>query len=436
MIPEWKSLQGIAMARLEHGDIKGAIYSLIMALARATDSAGRQAVEKRLAGIEAGLRVRPTGGWVERDSASFTPLDPESSETPELSFVLEYVAGETRVPAGGIPYALEFVEGTGTLAHGSKTGADGSGQCDFFARDEPLSGFAVRLRFRFDAGGKAYFLRRPTALFFVPPPRNIVEIKVGSRIETLVEELEVLGISNRKALLAVAAKTKYPGWAIVPPATPSGSRFEGLFEPGRYILYKKDFAGIEPHMGPEQAEALALDNMNRIVAYLLRRGRDRFQKLERVKGLDAYQQIILASIVEKEAASNRDYGKVASVLYNRMQGGSRLGSCPTVEYALGYHRPFLTRQDISIDSPYNVYRRKGLPPTPICMFSDQALEAVTRPIESPYYYFVYDWTREQLSFARLYSEHLKNADEARDNYAERYGQDALYRVHHDKFYEN
>jgi UPF0755 protein len=140
-------------------------------------------------------------------------------------------------------------------------------------------------------------------------------------------------------------------------------------------------------------------------------------------------------MVEKEAVANRDYGRVASVFYNRMEGGSRLASCPAVEYTLGYHRPFLTRDDIMIDSPYNVYLRRGLPPTPICFFSDEALAAVKNPPESDLYYFVYDWTRAQLYFAESYQTHLENANRARANYIKKFGKESLHKIYYNKFYE-
>jgi UPF0755 protein len=69
--------------------------------------------------------------------------------------------------------------------------------------------------------------------------------------------------------------------------------------------------------------------------------------------------------VEKESVKKENFEEVASVFFNRMRTGQTLGSCPTVEYALGYHRPFLLESDVRIQSPYNVYRNKGLPPTPI-----------------------------------------------------------------------
>jgi len=103
-----------------------------------------------------------------------------------------------------------------------------------------------------------------------------------------------------------------------------------------------------------------------------------------VAQLTPYQQLILASIVEKEDIAGKNYDLVASVFLNRLTWGDCLASCPTVEYALGYHRAFLTRYDISIPSPYNVYLRKGLPPTPICFFSDRALQAVRNARQSTY----------------------------------------------------
>ena len=85
--------------------------------------------------------------------------------------------------------------------------------------------------------------------------------------------------------------------------------------------------------------------------------------------------------------------------------------------------------------PYNVYKYPGLPPTPICFFSDEALLAVTEPIETDLYFFVFDWTIGELFFSDTYEEHKENAQIAYQNYINNYGQNSLHDIYYDKFYE-
>jgi UPF0755 protein len=104
---------------------------------------------------------------------------------------------------------------------------------------------------------------------------------------------------------------------------------------------------------------------------------------------DPYEALILASIVEKETGSAADRPLIASVLVNRLRLGMRLQSDPTVIYGLGARFDGnLRKRDLETDSPYNTYTRDGLPPTPIALPGQAALEAATRPPKTAYLYFV------------------------------------------------
>jgi UPF0755 protein len=126
---------------------------------------------------------------------------------------------------------------------------------------------------------------------------------------------------------------------------------------------------------------------------------------------------------------------VASVFLNRLAAGMRLGSCPSLEYSLGYHRPFLLNRDIAVDTPYNTYLHPGLPPTPICFFSDRALASLVHPVSTGYYFFVLDWAERKIYFARTYAEHLGNVKRARQDFVRRYGARSLFRKQPGKYYE-
>jgi UPF0755 protein len=88
-----------------------------------------------------------------------------------------------------------------------------------------------------------------------------------------------------------------------------------------------------------------------------------------------------------------------------------LGSCPTVKYALGRpHMKFLLYKHLEVESPYNTYKYKGLPPGPICSPGLEAIKAVLDPEQTEYLYFVAkgDGTHQ---FSKTYQEHLRKQEQ-------------------------
>jgi UPF0755 protein len=96
----------------------------------------------------------------------------------------------------------------------------------------------------------------------------------------------------------------------------------------------------------------------------------------------------LASIVEKEARLPEERPVIAAVYLNRLKTGMLLQADPTVQYALGKHVTRVFYKDLEVDSPYNTYKHKGLPPGPIASPGRASIEAALYPANVPYVYFV------------------------------------------------
>ncbi|WND38982.1 endolytic transglycosylase MltG [Streptomyces sp. BB1-1-1] len=126
--------------------------------------------------------------------------------------------------------------------------------------------------------------------------------------------------------------------------------------------------------------------------------------------LNVYQAVTIASIVQAEAAAKEDMGKVARVVFNRLERGMPLQMDSTINYALGRSTLETTTKDTKIDSPYNSYQRMGLPPTPIDNPGDEAMSAAINPTPGDWLYFV-TVKPGDTRFTADYAEHQRNVAE-------------------------
>lgn len=132
----------------------------------------------------------------------------------------------------------------------------------------------------------------------------------------------------------------------------------------------------------------------------------------RKANLTPYDVVIIASMIEREAQVPEERSTVAAVIWNRLRIDMLLQIDATIQYALGEQKPVLTFDDLKIDSPFNTYTHKGLPPTPIANPGLASLQAAANPADVDYLYYVAraDGTGRHY-FSREYEQFL--ADQAK-----------------------
>jgi UPF0755 protein len=229
-------------------------------------------------------------------------------------------------------------------------------------------------------------------------PEDVVFVILpGWRMEEIAASLPTSGLDISPEDFIAAAQNP----PQVLDAARSSSTMEGFFYPDSYRV-------------PRSA---SVDQLLDLIArnFVLHITDDMRQGFA-AQGLDLYQAVTLASIVERESVHDDEQALIASVFLNRLQVGMTLGSDPTVQYALGYDSSAqtwwknpLSLDDLKFDSPYNTYIYAGLPPAPISNPSLDALQAVAFPQMSPYYYLQAKCDGSGYhTFAVTFEEHLAN----------------------------
>jgi UPF0755 protein len=157
-------------------------------------------------------------------------------------------------------------------------------------------------------------------------------------------------------------------------------------------------------------------NLEEVLAFLVNRQKEFLKSIHsnNVKNnLSDYKLLILASIIQSEAANTDEMPIISSVYHNRLQIGMRLQADPTILYDI-YPRKSIRKSDLSRATPYNTYQISGLPPTPINSPSKEAIYAAANPANTNYLYFVLECENcKKHKFSSNYTNHQKNVNEYR-----------------------
>ena len=250
------------------------------------------------------------------------------------------------------------------------------------------------------------------------PSLGTVLVKEGYTIEQIAKAVEVnssakkgkhssTGLKAKDFLklmkddvFLTKMKAKYPALlANLPKDTDAKYVLEGYLFPATYNIHDDT-----------TVESLAEEMLSTMDTYL-----SPYYATISSSGHNVNEILTLASLVEKEGATDDDRKNIASVFYNRLNSDMALQSNIAVLYALGKLGQETTLKedatiDTNIDSPYNDYVHKGLMPGPVDSPSLSAIEAVINPSSTKYMYFVADVTTGNVYFAESYEEHQHNVE--------------------------
>lgn len=222
-----------------------------------------------------------------------------------------------------------------------------------------------------------------------------VVIPEGYELKQIEERLLEAGLIEKEAFEKAMAEGQYD-FKIASYLPEGKNRMEGFLFPATYQIPKdaSEEEIITQMLG-------AMDKHFKADYY------DRAKEMN----LSVLEVLTLASIVEREAKLDTERALIAGVFLNRLEVNKQLESCATIQYALGERKTRLYFKDLAIDSPYNTYKHRGLPPGPIASPGAKALEAVLYPEESKYLYFRTSAKGDgSHDFSETFQEHLKSGD--------------------------
>jgi UPF0755 protein len=190
------------------------------------------------------------------------------------------------------------------------------------------------------------------------------------------------------------------------------SRRSSLLDPREYGA--EGAKSLEGFLFPATFELKRGQPVERLVEQQLATFRSRFESLDlryaRRKNLNPYDVLIIASMVEREAAVPRERRLIASVIYNRLRHGVPLGIDATIRYATGNWTRPLRVSELETATPYNTRKNAGLPPGPIGNPGLDSIEAAANPARTGYlFYVVKPGTCGEHAFAATDAEHRRNA---------------------------
>lgn len=222
-----------------------------------------------------------------------------------------------------------------------------------------------------------------------------VVIPEGYELKQIEDVLADAGLIDKDAF-EEAMKTGNYDFKIVSAMPEGKNRMEGFLFPATYRIPKD-----------ASEEEIITQMLSAFDKHFKAEYYDRAKEMN----LSVLEVVTLASIVEREAKLDSERALIAGVFLNRLKVNKQLESCATVQYALGERKTRLFYKDLEVDSPYNTYKHRGLPPGPIASPGAKSIEAVLYPEASDYLYFRTTAKGDgSHDFSKTFQEHQQSGD--------------------------
>jgi UPF0755 protein len=217
-------------------------------------------------------------------------------------------------------------------------------------------------------------------------------IPEGYEIEQMAEKLSKEGLVNKERFLQLTSDKKYfQDKHLFLKELEEGQSLEGFLFPSTYEIFINS--------KEEELIEKMLSEFEKIYDEEIK------PKMEEMD-ISLNEIITLASIIEREGKVDKERELMSAVFHNRLKKGMLLQSCATVQYALGERKEVLSEKDTRVDSPYNTYIHKGLPPGPIASPGKSSLIASVNPADVDYLFFVLTGDDGTHTFTNNYKDHL------------------------------
>ncbi len=237
--------------------------------------------------------------------------------------------------------------------------------------------------------------------------QDIVTIRIteGKRLSEIADILKQQEVATREEFLEI---TGYPQKKYKEEERRNRQQFANNYD---FLQDKPAEYGLEGYLFPDTYEFYKNIEAEKVVMKMLnnfsRKLTPDIRQEIKERGKTVHEIITMASLLEKEARTEEEMKIVAGIFWDRMEEETPLQSCATIAYALGKDKIKYSNLDTEIDSPYNTYRHKGLPPAPIGNPGLKAIRAAIDPTETDYRYFLSPVGSDKTLFSETYEEHLR-----------------------------
>lgn len=232
----------------------------------------------------------------------------------------------------------------------------------------------------------------------------VVTIPEGYTLDQMIDLFVSYGLGTKEAFVSVINTYAFEGFRFIDEMPELDAerkyRLEGYLFPDTYYFFTDNKVEADDISSEYAVVYKMLENFNKKIT-------EAYYERAEALGMTMDEVITLASMLQAEGTSQDDFVNISSVFHNRLNKPREyplLQSDATLQYILDKRKMALTAEDLAIDSKYNSYKYKGLPPSAICNPGLDAIDCALYPADTDYYYFLAD-SRGNTYFSRTLDEH-------------------------------